>query len=63
MPLKKGSSQKTISMNIRELVKDNKKTGKTKGAMGVARPMKQIVAIALSMAGKTKKQMKKKGMK
>ena len=63
MPLKKGSSQKTISMNIRELVKDNKKTGKAKGAMGVARPMKQIVAISLSMAGKTKKQMKKKGMK
>jgi hypothetical protein len=59
MPLKKGSSQKTISMNIRELVKDNKKTGKAKGAMGKARPMKQIVAIALSMAGKTRKQMKK----
>lgn len=59
MPLKKGSSQKTISMNIRELVKDNKAKGKEKGAGGKARPMKQIVAIALSMAGKSKKQMKK----
>lgn len=59
MPLKKGSSQKTISMNIRELVKDNKAKGKEKGAGGKARPMKQIVAIALSMAGKTRKQMKK----
>jgi hypothetical protein len=59
MPLKKGSSQKTISMNIRELVKDNKKTGKAKGAMGKARPMKQVIAIALTMAGKSRKQMKK----
>ena len=51
-------------MNIKELVKDNKKTGKAKGAEGKKRPMAQIVAIALSMAGKTKKKMmKKKEMK
>jgi hypothetical protein len=59
MPLSKGKTQKAISMNIRELVADNKKKGKEKGAGGKARPMKQIVAIALTMAGKSKKQMKK----
>jgi hypothetical protein len=58
MPLEKGSSKKIISMNIKELVKDNKKTGKAKGAMGVARPMKQIVAISLSLAKKSKNKKK-----
>lgn len=55
MPLKKGKSNKVISSNIKELVKDNKKTGKAMGANGKKRPMKQIVAIALSKAGKKKK--------
>ena len=55
MPLKKGTSQKTISANIRELYKDNKKTGKARGANGKPRSRKQIIAIALSTAQKSNK--------
>ena len=55
MPLKKGSSQKTISSNIRELMRDNKKTGKARGQNGKPRSRKQILAIVLSVAGKTRK--------
>lgn len=54
MPIKKGSSQKTISKNISELYKDNKKSGKARGANGKVRSRAQILAIALSTVKKSK---------
>jgi len=47
MPLAKGKSQKTISKNIRKLMKEG------------GRPRKQIIAIALSTARKGKRKAKR----
>lgn len=66
MPLKKATwkskkaVQKAISSNIKELVADNKKTGKEKGANWKERPMKQIIAIAYAQAKPRKKLLKSK---
>jgi hypothetical protein len=46
---------RNVSANIRELMADNKKKGKARGAGGKPRSKKQIVAIALSAAGKSNK--------
>lgn len=44
-----------VGRNIEELYKDNKKSGKAKGANGKPRSRAQIVAIAMSAAGKSKR--------
>jgi hypothetical protein len=44
---------KDVGKNIKELVADNKKSGKEKGANGKVRGRKQIIAIALNAAGKS----------
>lgn len=56
MPLKKGSSKKTISSNIGTLVGDYKETGKigTSKPASKAKAVKQAVAISLGKAGKAK---------
>lgn len=46
---------KSVSKNIKELMKDNKKKGKARGANGKVRSKKQIIAISLKAAGKSKK--------
>lgn len=57
MPLKKGSSKKTIQSNVKELVKTYEKKGK----IGTSKPankekaIKQSVAIAYAKAGKSRK--------
>jgi len=50
MPLKTG--KKNVGYNIRELIADNKKKGKARGANGKIRPKAQILAIALSKSKK-----------
>jgi len=54
MPLKKWGSQKAISSNIRELYRDNQKSGKARWANGKPRSRDQIIAIAYSVAKKKK---------
>jgi hypothetical protein len=46
---------KNVSANIKELYQDNKKKGKARGANGKIRSRAQIIAIALRVAGRTKK--------
>jgi hypothetical protein len=60
MPLKKGSSQKTISSNIGELVRDYKKDGMigTSKPKSKAAAVKQAAAIAYEKAGKARKMAK-----
>ncbi len=41
--------------NIKELLKDNKRPGKSKGANGKPRKLNQIFAIAYNAAGKNTK--------
>lgn len=57
MPLSRGSSNKTISSNISEMMGSFKKTGKlgTSKPKSKAKAQKQAVAIALNKAGKAKK--------
>lgn len=53
MPLKKGSSQKTISKNISEL-HTGKTYARTASKSGKAAANKQAVAIAMDKAGKSR---------
>lgn len=46
---------KNVSKNIKELYKDNKKSGKARGANGKPRSRKQIIAIAMNAAGRGRK--------
>lgn len=54
MPLKSGSSKKTISDNIREFRK-GKTYEETKEKFGAEKANKQAIAIALQEAGKKRK--------
>lgn len=53
MPLFKGKNN--VGKNIKELMSDNRKKGKARGAGGKKRSRKQILAIALNAAGVSKK--------
>ena len=46
---------RNVSQNIKELVKDNKKKGKARGANGKPRSRQQIIAISINAAKRAKK--------
>lgn len=48
---------KNVSANIKELYRDNKKSGKARGANGKKRGRKQIIAIAMHAAKEMPKKM------
>ena len=50
---------KDVSKNMSELAADNRKKGKERGAGGRARSRQQMIAIALSAAGKSNKSPRK----
>jgi hypothetical protein len=50
---------KDVSKNMHELAMDNKKKGKARGAGGTPRSRQQMIAIALSAAGKSNKSPRK----
>lgn len=45
---------KNVGKNIKELIADNKKKGKAKGANGKPRSKKQILAISIAVAKRKK---------
>jgi hypothetical protein len=61
MPLRKGKSKKTISKNIGTLIRDYRKKGKigTSRPKSAAAARRQAVAIAYSMAGKSRRKRKR----
>ena len=70
--LKKGKSKKTVSKNIKELVKSKPGKARAKGIKTLSKrsglspakaKQKQSVAIALNKAGKSKKSKKPKKLK
>lgn len=60
MPLKKGSSRKTISSNIREF-HTGETYAKTSAKFGKERANKQAIAVALSEARRSKRGKRGKG--
>jgi len=50
---------KDVSKNMSELARDNRKKGSERGAGGKPRSREQMIAIALSAAGKSNKSTRK----
>jgi len=46
---------KNVSANVKELYKDNQRSGKARGANGKPRSRAQIIAISFHAAGKGRK--------